>query len=194
MRSGGQLAVRAEVLDRDFGVVGHASEHHRLSPLKSPQPGLLAIVPFAGAKGHIAVFVEQLGHQFCAGERLGVHMEPGSPAHQHRPAGHANRAAVSAKDVIAPKAESRVDQLVQVGSFYVRVAPGANGVSPLVVGEQEKNVRTAIRSCRVEIGKESNRQKQLDSKKEKPGANPSVFKVQGLGKHTRSSFSLLPFS
>ena len=65
-----------EIPDGDFGVVGHASEHDRLSPLKSSHPGLLAIVPLAGAEGHVAVLLQQLRQELDAFEGRRVHVEP----------------------------------------------------------------------------------------------------------------------
>src|SRR4029078_9762044 len=44
-----QFGIRAEVPDGHLRMVGHAAEHHCFSLLKSPKPGFLSVVPFAGA-------------------------------------------------------------------------------------------------------------------------------------------------
>ncbi len=100
---GGQLAVRAEVSDRHLGVVRHAAEHDGLSPLEGPQPGGLAVVPFAGAERHVAVLLQELGQELDAFEGRGIHVEPRLAAHQHRPAGHADGAAVAPEAVVGPE-------------------------------------------------------------------------------------------
>jgi hypothetical protein len=77
-------------------------------------------------------------------------VKPGLAAHQHRPAGHADGAAVAAEDVVAPEAEPARDEAVEVWGADVRIAVGTDGVGPLVVREQEQDVGPPTRPRRAE--------------------------------------------
>jgi len=57
-----------------------------------------------------------------------------------------------------------LDQLVKCGGLDVRIAPGGDGVGALVVGEEEENVGTAIRSCGGATGEAGNQEKELNCK------------------------------
>ena len=136
----GQFAVGGAVVERDLGVIGHAAEHHALAVLEGAEPGGLAVVPFAGAEGGVAVLAEEFAHEFLAGERLGVHGEPGFSGVEHGAARHADGAAVAAEDVVVAEADAVAGEAVDDGRLDVRVAVGGDGVGALVVGEEEKDV------------------------------------------------------
>ena len=93
-------------------------------------------MPFAGAERGVAVFAEELAHEFLADERLGVHGEPRFAGVEHGAARHADGAAVAAEDVVIAEADAGAGETVDDGSLDVGVAVGGDGVGALVVGEE----------------------------------------------------------
>ena len=109
--------------------------------LECPEPGILTVVPFAGGERLVALFTQHLRKEPGVFEGGGIDMEPGLPAHQHGPARHADGAAVAAEAVISPEAEATADKFVYVGGPDVRIAVGGDGIRPLIIREQEQDVR-----------------------------------------------------
>lgn len=121
-------------------MVGHAAEHHALAVLEGAEPRGLAVVPFAGAEGGVAVLAEKFAHEFLASERLGVHGEPRFSGVEHGAARDADGTAVAAEDVVVAEADAGPREAIDDGSLDVCVAVGGDGVGALVVGEEEEDV------------------------------------------------------
>ena len=119
---------------------GRAAEEHRLGLIETVLERQLAVVPLAGGERFVASFLEHLRHQH-PGVEPQRRTEQRLAAHEHRPARQTGGAGHRALDVRLVKNEAAVDDAIHVGRLDVRVAQRAEGVRPLVVGEDEKNVR-----------------------------------------------------
>jgi hypothetical protein len=175
----GEFAVGAEIADGNFFVVRHTAEHDALALLERAEPRGLAVVPFAGAESGVAVFAEEFGQEFLAGEGGGIHREPRLAGHEHGAAGHADGAAVAAHHVVAPKARAVAHEAVDDGRLDVSVAVGADGVGALIVGEENENVGLGGRGsgCRGEGEQEGQR----DGEKERRGEGDFHREVEQFG-------------
>ena len=119
---------------------GRAAEEHRLGLIETVLERQLAVVPLAGGERFVASFLEHLRHQH-PGVEPQRRTEQRLAAHEHRPARQTGGAGHRALDVRLIENEAAVDDAIHVGRLDVRVAQRAEGVRPLVVGEDEKNVR-----------------------------------------------------
>ena len=81
---------------------------------------------------------QQLWKKLFIRQSADVDAHPIFARHQHGSAGDANRAAVSSENVVVAKAGSRIHQPIDVRSLDSVVAMRSDGISPLIVGEQEQ--------------------------------------------------------
>ena len=135
-----ELPVGLEILNGGSGMVIHPAKVDRTPSLEAAQEGRLTIVPLAGGEGFIALTTQVFrkgGHTL---QRMGQ-TKPSSPAHEHRPTGDAHRTAIATEAVVAPKTKTPCRQTVQMRRTDVGVTPSANRVRPLIIGEEEQNIR-----------------------------------------------------
>ena len=135
-----KFPVCLEILNGGSSMVIHPAEVDRAPSLETAQEGRLTIVPLAGGEGFIALTTQVFrkgGHTL---QRVGQ-TKPSSPTHEHRPTGDAHRTAIATEAVVAPKTETPPHQTVQMRRANVGVAPSTDRVRPLIIGEEEQNIR-----------------------------------------------------
>lgn len=137
----GEGVIGEQIADGGVSVVIHATEEDVATMLEGADEGGGAVVPFTGGEGDVAVLAEDFGEEGDLGEGV-IDAKPGAAAHEHGAAGNADGAAIAAEAIIGAEAEALVDQAIEVGGADVRVAPGADGLGLLVVGEEEEEVGT----------------------------------------------------
>ena len=83
--------------------------------------------------------------------RLSFHQRQRPPGEQHGAGRHARRGIQPALHVGAVEGEAALGEPVEVGRLNDRIAQRSDGVGPLIIGEEEKDIGLARQSvCGVE--------------------------------------------
>ena len=128
-----------EIDDGHLGMIIHAAEEHRATLLECARERRILVVPFACGKGGVAVLAEQFRQEFGS-DQIVADIHPSAAAHEHGPAGDAHRSAVGTETIVAAKTGPAAGETIEVGGLDVTVAPGAECVSALIVGEENEKI------------------------------------------------------
>ena len=128
------------VLERQGVGIAHASEEDRLARLERAEGRLGLVVPLAGEERRIAGLGESLGPGGLALEVV-LDVEERPAGQEHGPRRHANRPLHRAHAVGPGERRALSHQPVEVRRADMRVAQGRDRVGPLVVAEEDQDVR-----------------------------------------------------
>ncbi len=136
----GELAGRQHVAGRRLEGVGHAAHEERAGLLEGLRQGRRSVMPLAGGEGRITGRAEGVGPGRMP-QQLFVDLGEGTAGKQHRARRHAGRALVAALHVGAGESHPALHEPVEVRGLDDRITQRRDGVGPLIVGEDEDDVR-----------------------------------------------------
>ncbi len=131
---------RRNVLKGQGVGIPHASEEDRLAPLERAEGRCGLVVPLAGEERTVAGPGESLGPCGLA-RKVALDVKERPAGHEHRARGHAYRPVHRTHAVGPAEYRALAHQPVEVRRANMRVAQSRDGVRPLVIAEEDQDVR-----------------------------------------------------
>ena len=121
-------------------VIPHPAEKYIFAAMKAARKRLRTVMPFSCSEAIVPGLLEHLPHS-GVGQRdilpLTIQMKQCPSGIEHGPAGHAHRAARSARDVGLCKSSAVFHQPVHGGRNHIRISQRMDSIKSLIVGQHK---------------------------------------------------------
>jgi hypothetical protein len=180
--------LRRNILDRQFVRITHSTKEDRAAKLKHAQRRLRAIVPLASHERRVTAIREHLRPGRLAGEVLLDSKERAS-GHEHCTRGNADSTLHRTHAIHASESCPLRSESVEARCSGVRVAEHADGVSALIVTEEEENIGTCRVCCEEPPGQSQGEER---DKSANAGAHQVALACRGSCLKLIATFCIVP--